>query len=211
MRLILSIVLFYAALSAPIPILVPTDGKLDPIHLENVIGNGSCATVYIDTTHTRAVKIFDRICGEQSDSAHSDPSVTLAMALLINYEITILNRVGLYLSSGMTDNDKPFIAMQYLSGHHLNWYVAHGYIKTAKDLIPFENALLRTLAFLHQTKGIIHGDIHHRNVKFHLKRGKVHAHLVDYGDSRLKSEEGEELEDELAADLLFHRVRQQLT
>lgn len=90
-----------------------------------------------------------------------------------------------FRSFGFTNDDQPFLVMDYLHGITLARAIGEGLPLTR--VVQVFDQLCHGLATIHE-KGIPHRDIRPENVMFLSKRGDYNLKLVDFGIAKLISE-----------------------
>ena len=155
----------------------------DRYEILSVIGHGATTSVYKaqDTQSNRlvAIKILHThsVSSEMTVRRFEQECKTLALLRHINI-------VSQY-DSGVTDQDQPFLVMEFLEGENLMQMIAdNGAIPITAALTIFTQACAG-LAAAHE-KGVVHRDMKPANIMISKDaQGKVRVKILDFGVSKL--------------------------
>lgn len=145
--------------------------KIPGYKIERLIAEGGMATVYLATQESLgrfvALKLLRKF-----------DNVTQSKRFLIEGQILAAlnhnNTITIY-DIGVTDDEQPYISMEYLEGGDLEARIEKGML--AKEALQVVEAISDCLSLVH-SEGIIHRDIKPANILFHKNGTPI---LSDFG------------------------------
>ncbi len=156
----------------------PFGDKIGRYLLEKELGAGGSGVVWLakDPTLNRSVALKILSGASKDDVARFEREATTAAALQ-HPNIAPVFEVG-------THENRPFIAMQYVSGHSLDYLVRHKRV-APRDAASYIRDASRAVHYAHQS-GIIHRDLKPQNIMVQPAAGSEawRVYVMDFGLAR---------------------------